>query len=153
MDIILKLEHIHIDLLQNLGVFYLCLQKSVSWFYVLSNSNLAVVESTRFFHSHQTHMTISTSYIYHHLVDWAMYCGTVPIACTVQWWMTSHPGYLMISPWWLILAQVHGQTHLGYLMTSWKPPPSHPVMTDITMMMVTLAAGQDMWHRLCRPTS
>jgi len=26
------------------------------------------------------------------------------------------------------------------------------VMTDATMITVTLAAGQDMQHRLCRPT-
>jgi len=88
----------------------------------------------------------------HHQVDWAVPLVLVLIACTVWWWMMSHPGSLMTS---LLQWCCHWTTdrwHPGYLMTSQKPPPSHlETLTDATVTTVTMAAGQDMQHRLCRP--
>jgi len=52
-----------------------------------------------------------------------------------------------------MLSSDHGQKHLGYFDDIMEDHLHHiQVTADAAIITVTLAAGQDMRHRLCRPT-
>jgi len=54
----------------------------------------------------------------------------------------------------MMLPPDNGQTKSGLLDDVMEDHLCHiRVTTDTTVITVTLAAGQDMWHRLRRPTS
>jgi len=90
---------------------------------------------------------------YHHFVDWAKSTVVLPPKHVLHDVMTSHPGYEWRHrdqrwPWHRPRTDASGL--LGDVT---KPPTSHPgSLADSTVTTVDLAAGQDVRHRLRRPT-
>ena len=99
----------------------------------------------------QTHMDNCTNYIDHHLAGRAGFSQLpLHIVDMVGWhhiWVTSDVTVMMMTG----TANMDRCIQVTVMMSQMLSP-SHPgSMTDSTVIMVDLAAGQDMWHRLCRP--